>query len=68
MAFVEIGKVLMDLDKLLYVEPGAWDSTKRDNKAVFVMLGGHKYESPLGMSEVQAKLLSPRGLDVTAPA
>lgn len=58
MAFEAVGSVVMDLDKLLYVEPGIWDTTKQDHRAVFVFLGGTRFESTLGMREAEARLVT----------
>lgn len=63
MRFIDVGAVVIDIDKLLYVERGRWREDKKDWEAVLVLVGGVRCEPKVFVQEVRALIVETPLLD-----
>lgn len=63
MKFIDIGVVVIDLEKLLYVERGRWREDRKDWEAILVMENGVRCEPKVHIQEVRALIIDTPSLD-----
>lgn len=63
MKFIDVGAVVVDVEKLLYIERGQWREDKKDWRAILVMVGGVKCDPQLYVQEVRALIVETPRLD-----
>lgn len=63
MKFIDVGSVVIDIDKLLYVERGRWREDKKDYEAILVLVGGVRCDPKVYVQEVRALIIDAPRLD-----
>lgn len=63
MKLVIVGAVVVDVEKLLFIERGSYRDDKKDWEAVLVMMGGVKCHPHIYIQEVLALLMDFPKLD-----